>query len=119
MENEDPESAEEIKKRTFAFEDIVLLDDRAIQKVMQELDSQELVIALKSVDQKVQNKIFRNMSKRAAEMLKEDMEYKKPLRFTERKTRQNIVAIILRLASDDAELKENLAKAKAAKEHYR
>jgi flagellar motor switch protein FliG len=116
MENEDPEPAGEIKRRGFAFEDIVLLDDSAIQKVMQEVDSQELAIALKSVDPEVQNKIFRNMSKRAAEMLKEDMEYKKPLRFTERKARQNIVTIILQLASDDAELKENLAKAKAVKE---
>ena len=73
LEDEDPELAEEIKKRMFVFEDIVMLDDRSIQKVMREVDSQELAKALKSVDTEVQDKIFKNMSKRAATMLKEDM----------------------------------------------
>ena len=74
LEEEDPELAEEIKKRMFVFEDIVLLDDRSIQKVLREVDTQELAKALKGVDNEVQEKIFRNMSKRAASLLSEDMD---------------------------------------------
>jgi flagellar motor switch protein FliG len=98
LEDEDPELAEEIKKRMFVFEDIVMLDDRAIQKVLREVDSQELAKALKSVDTEVQDKIFRNMSKRAAGMLKEDMEYMGPVRLKDvEEAQQKIVSIIRRL----------------------
>ena len=62
------------------FSDLVYLDDRAIQKVLREVDQQELAKALKGVDSEVKVKIFRNMSKRAAEMLKEDMEFMGPVR---------------------------------------
>lgn len=75
LEDQDPDLAEEIKKRMFVFEDIVMLDDRSIQKVLREVNSEELAKALKIVDTEVQDKIFRNMSKRAASMLKEEMEY--------------------------------------------
>jgi flagellar motor switch protein FliG len=98
LEDEDPELAEEIKKRMFVFEDIVMLDDRAIQKVMREVDSQELAKALKSVDSEVQDKIFKNMSKRAANMLKEDMEYMGPVRLKDvEEAQQKIVSIIRHL----------------------
>jgi flagellar motor switch protein FliG len=98
LEDEDPELAEEIKKRMFVFEDIVMLDDRAIQKVMREVDTQELAKALKSVDAEVQDKIFRNMSKRAAGMLKEDMEFMGPIRLKDvEEAQQKIVSIIRRL----------------------
>jgi flagellar motor switch protein FliG len=98
LEDEDPELAEEIKKRMFVFEDIVMLDDKAIQKVMREIDGQELAKALKSVDQEVQDKIFRNMSKRAASMLKEDMEFMGPVRLKDvEEAQQKIVSIIRRL----------------------
>jgi flagellar motor switch protein FliG len=98
LEDEDPELAEEIKKRMFVFEDIVMLDDKAIQKVMREVDGQELAKALKSVDQEVQDKIFRNMSKRAAGMLKEDMEFMGPVRLKDvEEAQQKIVSIIRRL----------------------
>ena len=80
LEEEDPELAEEIKKKMFVFEDIVLLDDKAIQKVLRELDNQDLAKALKAVDTEVQEKIFRNMSKRAAALLREDMEFMGPIR---------------------------------------
>jgi flagellar motor switch protein FliG len=98
LEEEDPELAEEIKKRMFVFEDIVMLDDRAIQKVLREVDSQELAKALKSVDTEVQDKIYRNMSKRAAGMLKDDMEFMGPTRLRDvEEAQQKIVAIIRRL----------------------
>jgi len=98
LEDEAPELAEEIKKRMFVFEDIVLLSDKDIQKVMREVDSQELSKALKSVEIEVQEKIFRNMSKSAATMLKEDMEYMGPIRLKDvEKAQQKIVAIIRQL----------------------
>ncbi len=98
LEEEDPELAEEIKKRMFVFEDIVMLDDRAIQKVMREVDTSELAKALKSVDTEVQDKIFRNMSKRASTLLKEDMEYMGPIRMKDvEESQQKIVSIIRKL----------------------
>ena len=98
LEEEDPELAEEIKKRMFVFEDIVMLDDRAIQKVLREVDTTELAKALKSVDTEVQDKIFRNMSKRAATLLKEDMEYMGPIRMKDvEESQQKIVSIIRKL----------------------
>jgi len=98
LEGEDPELAEEIKKRMFVFEDIVMLDDRSIQKVLREVDSGELAKALKSVDEEVQDKVFRNMSKRAAGMLKEDMEFMGPIRVKDvEEAQQKIVSIIRKL----------------------
>ena len=98
LEEDDPDLAEEIKKRMFVFEDIVMLDDRAIQKVLRDVDQQELAKALKSVDTEVQDKIFRNMSKRAASMLKEDMEFMGPVRLKDvEESQQKIVSIIRRL----------------------
>lgn len=98
LEEEDPELAEEIKKRMFVFEDIVMLDDRSIQKVLREVDASELGKALKSVDNEVQDKIFRNMSKRASQSLKEDMEYMGPIRMKDvEEAQQKIVSIIRKL----------------------
>jgi flagellar motor switch protein FliG len=104
LEDEDPELAEEIKKRMFVFEDIVMLDDRSIQKVMREVDSQELAKALKSVDTEVQDKIFRNMSKRAASMLKEDMEYMGPVRLKDVEEAQQKIVSIIRHLEDTGEI---------------
>jgi len=98
LEEDDPELAEEIKKRMFVFEDIVMLDDRAIQKVMREVDTNELAKALKAVDPDVQDKIYRNMSKRAAALLKEDMEFMGPTRRKDvEEAQQKIVSIIRKL----------------------
>jgi flagellar motor switch protein FliG len=98
LEAEDSELAEEIKKRMFVFEDIVLLDDRAIQKVLREVDNGELAKALRGVEAEVQDKIFRNMSKRAAATLKEEMEYMGPTRIKDvEETQQKIVGVIRRL----------------------
>jgi len=104
LEDEDPELAEEIKKRMFIFEDIVMLDDRSIQKIMREIDSQELAKALFSVDHEVQNKIFRNMSKRAANMLREDMEYMGPIRLKDVEECQQKIVSIARHLEDTGEI---------------
>ena len=98
LEEEDPDLAEEIKRRMFVFEDIVLLGDKDIQKVLREIDSTEMAKALKGVNSEVQEKIFKNMSKRAASVLKEDMEYMGPVRVKDvEEAQQKIVGIIRRL----------------------
>ncbi|MDR3302575.1 MAG: flagellar motor switch protein FliG [Spirochaetaceae bacterium] len=104
LEEEDPELAEEIKKKMFVFEDIVMLDDRSIQKVMREVDTQELSKALKSVDSEVQDKIYRNMSKRAAQMLKEDMEFMGPVRLKDVEEAQQKIVSIIRHLEDTGEI---------------
>lgn len=98
LEEEDAELADEIKKKMLVFEDIIMLDDRAIQRVMREIDTQDLGKALKSVDAEVQEKIFRNMSKRAASLLKEDMDYMGPTRRKDvEEAQQKIVSVIRKL----------------------
>lgn len=104
LEEEDPELAEEIKKRMFVFEDIVLLDDRAIQKVMREVDNTELAKALKSVDAEVQEKIFKNMSKRAANLLREDMDFMGPVRLKDVEDAQQKIVNIIRKLEEAGEI---------------
>jgi flagellar motor switch protein FliG len=104
LEEEDPELAEEIKKRMFVFEDIVMLDDRSIQRVMRDIDQQDLSKALKSVDAEVQDKIFRNMSKRAAQMLKEDMEFMGPIRLKDVEEAQQKIVSAIRHLEDTGEI---------------
>lgn len=98
LEVQDPELAEEIKKRMFVFEDIVLLDDRSLQLVLREIDNKELSLALKAASNEVANKVYKNMSKRAAEMLKEEMEFMGPVRIRDvEEAQQRIVNVIRRL----------------------
>lgn len=98
LEAEAPELAEEIKRRMFVFEDIVTLDNRSIQRVIREIDNKELALALKGSSHEVNEVIFRNMSKRLAEMIKEDMEYMGPVRLRDvEEAQQKIVNIIRKL----------------------
>nr|NLJ02488.1 flagellar motor switch protein FliG [Bacillota bacterium] len=98
LEEEEPELAEEIRRRMFVFEDIIILDDRSIQKVLREVDSKDLALALKTASEEVSARIFKNMSKRAAQMLQEDIEFMGPARLRDiEETQQKIVATIRRL----------------------
>ena len=98
LEEEDPELAEEIKRRMFVFEDIVMLDNQAIQRVLQEIEALDMARALKASSTDVQEKILSNMSKRAGVLLQEEMEYLGPIRITDvEDSQQRIVAIIRRL----------------------
>ena len=98
LEEEEPELAEAIFQYLYSFEDIVNFDGRTIQKIMREIDSQELVMALKGADKTVQEKIFTNMSMRAAATLKEDMEYMGHVRHRDiNRARQRITSVIRRL----------------------
>jgi flagellar motor switch protein FliG len=93
-----PELAETIKNMMFVFEDIVQLDDRAIQAILREVDMKELATALKGVAGDVQMKVFKNMSERAVGMLKEDMEFMGPVRLrVVEESQQKIVSVIRRL----------------------
>jgi flagellar motor switch protein FliG len=98
LEIQDPELAEEIKKRMFVFEDIVTLDNRAIQRVIREVDNNDLMLALKVASDEVKEIVFRNMSTRMAEAFKEEMEFMGPVRLREVEEAQSrIVAVIRRL----------------------
>jgi flagellar motor switch protein FliG len=103
LEQENPELADDIKKQLFMFEDIINLDDRAIQQVLREVDSKELALALKGSSDEVKQKIFRNMSERAGAMLREDMEFMGPVRLRNVEEAQTkVVSVIRRLEETGA-----------------
>lgn len=94
----DPDLAENIRKRMFVFEDVAGLDDRAIQRVIREVESKDWALSLKGSNDIVQEKIFKNMSQRAASMLKEEIDYLGPVRLRDvEEAQQRIVAIIRKL----------------------
>ncbi|WP_425270792.1 flagellar motor switch protein FliG [Paenibacillus kribbensis] len=98
LEIQDPELAEEIKKRMFVFEDIVNIDNRSIQRIIRDIDNSDLQLALKVSSEEVRDVIFRNMSKRMAETFKEEMEYMGPVRLRDVEEAQTrIVSTIRRL----------------------
>ncbi|MGE6378059.1 flagellar motor switch protein FliG [Peribacillus muralis] len=98
LEIQDPELAEEIKKRMFVFEDIVTLDGRAIQRVVRESENEDLKLSLKVASDEVKEIVFRNMSKRMVETFQEEMEYMGPVRLRDVEEAQSrIVAVIRRL----------------------
>ncbi|TCT26774.1 flagellar motor switch protein FliG [Melghiribacillus thermohalophilus] len=98
LETQDPELAEEIKKRMFVFEDIVTLDNRSIQRVIREVENEDLMLSLKVASEEVKETLFKNMSKRMAETFKEEMEFMGPVRLRDVEEAQTrIVATIRRL----------------------
>ena len=98
LEVEDPELADEIRKKMFVFEDILLLDDRSIQRVLREVENNDLAMACKTANEQVQDAIFRNLSSRLSTMIKEDMEFMGPVRMKDvEEAQQKIVNTIRRL----------------------
>lgn len=104
LEIEEPELADEIRKKMFVFEDILLLDDRAIQRVLRDVDNNDLAISLKSANEQVQNAIFNNLSKRLAVMIKEDMEFMGPVRMKDVEEAQQKIVNIIRKLEDAGEI---------------
>lgn len=104
LEVQDPELAEEIKKRMFVFEDIILLDDRSLQMVLREIETKDLSLALKGVSDEVSNKVFKNMSKRASEMLREEIEFMGPVRIRDVEESQQKVVNVIRRLEDSGEI---------------
>ncbi|HQK93683.1 MAG TPA: flagellar motor switch protein FliG [Armatimonadota bacterium] len=99
-----PELAEEVKNRMFVFEDIVNLDDRTIQQIVMEIDSADLALALKGSSAEVQECVFRNVSARAGERLREDMEYMGPVRVRQVEEAQQRIVNVIRRLEDTGEI---------------
>ncbi len=104
LEIEEPELAEEIRKKMFVFEDILLLDDRAIQRVLRDVENSDLGVALKGANEEVQNAIFKNLSSRLAAMIKEDMEYMGPVRMKDVEEAQQKIVGVIRKLEDSSEI---------------
>lgn len=104
LEIQDPDLADEIKKRMFVFEDIVILDSRAIQRVIREVDNEDLRLALKVSSEEVQKVIFKNMSTRMADTFKEEMEFMGPVRLRDVEEAQTRIVSIIRKLEDLGEI---------------
>lgn len=104
LEIQEPELADEIKKRMFVFEDIVILDNRAIQRVIREVDNEDLLLALKVASDEVKDVIFTNMSQRMSETVQEEMEYLGPVRLRDVEEAQTRIVSVIRRLEDVGEI---------------
>ena len=104
LEIEEPELADEIRKKMFVFEDILALDSKTIQRVLRDVDHGDLAVALKGAVEDVQNAIFSNLSKRLAAMIKEDMDFMGPIRMKDVEEAQQKIVNIIRKLEDTGEI---------------
>jgi len=104
LESEDPDLVEEIRRLMFVFEDILLVDDKGIQAVLKEIENDELALALKTASEELRDKIFKNMSERAATLIKEDMEFMGPVRVSDVEASQQRIVDIVRRLEDAGEI---------------
>lgn len=101
IEQNHPELAEKIRKMMFVFEDLMNIDDRGMQEIMKEVGKEDLMMSLKGAGEELKTKFFKNMSERAAQGLKEDMEAKGPVRVSEiEKSQQAILKVTKRLEEE-------------------
>lgn len=104
LATEDPALAEEIKRKLFVFEDILQLDDRAVQTILREVEQEDLRLALRGSQEAVKEKVFGNMSERAASSLKEDMEMSGPVRLKDVEAAQQRIALSIRALEEKGEI---------------
>lgn len=104
LEAEDPDLVEQIRRLMFVFEDILLVDDKGIQAVLKEVDNDEMALALKTASEDLKQKIFKNMSERASQLIKEDMEYMGPVRVSDVESAQQRIVDIVRRLEDAGEI---------------
>lgn len=104
IEAENPELAAEIKNLMFVFEDIILLDDRSIQRVLKDVETKDLAISLKAASDDVKEKIFKNVSERVASMIKEEIEFMGPMRLTDVEAAQQRVVETIRRLQDEGQI---------------
>jgi flagellar motor switch protein FliG len=104
IESEDPDLVEQIRRLMFVFEDILKVNDKGIQAVLKEVDNEELCLALKTASEELKEKIFSNMSSRASELIKEDMEYMGPVRLSDVEAAQQRIVDIVRRLEEAGEL---------------
>lgn len=102
IENYNPTLAQEIKRLMFLFEDLLLLDDRSIQRVLRDVDRRDLTLALRGADERLRAKIFKNMSERAAKVIKEELEMMGPVKLKDvEAAQQRIVEVVKRLEEQE------------------
>jgi flagellar motor switch protein FliG len=104
LEIQDPELAEEIKKRMFVFEDIVTLDNRSIQRVIRDSENEDLLLSLKVSSEEVKDIVFRNMSARMVETFQEEMEFMGPVRLRDVEEAQSRIVSVIRRLEDAGEI---------------
>jgi flagellar motor switch protein FliG len=104
LEAQDPDLVEQIRRLMFVFEDILLVNDKGIQIVLKEIEHEELALALKTASEELRDKIFRNMSERASQLIKEDMEYMGPVRVSDVEAAQQKIVDVVRRLEDAGEL---------------
>ncbi len=104
IETDNPDLAAEIKNLMFVFEDIILLDNRSIQRVLKEVETKDLAIALKAASDEVKEKIFANVSERVGSMIKEEMEFMGPMRLSDVETTQQKVVETIRRLQDEGQI---------------
>ncbi|MEX0776178.1 MAG: flagellar motor switch protein FliG [Phycisphaeraceae bacterium] len=104
LEAEDPDLVEQIRRLMFVFEDIKAVDDKGIQAVLKEVDNDELALALKTASDELKEKIFKNMSERASQLIKEDMEFMGPVRVSDVEAAQQRIVDIVRRLEDAGEI---------------
>ncbi len=104
LEAEDPDLVEQIRRLMFVFEDILLVNDKGIQSVLKEVDNEELALALKTASEELKQKIFKNMSERAAQLIAEDMQYMGPVRVSDVEAAQQKIVDIVRRLEDSGEI---------------
>ncbi|HEX9171228.1 MAG TPA: FliG C-terminal domain-containing protein, partial [Telluria sp.] len=104
IKNYDNDMAQKIMDEMFVFDNIIDIDDRGIQLLLREVQSEMLIIALKGASQDLREKIFRNMSQRAGEMMREDLESKGPVRLSEVESQQKQILQIVRRLSDEGQI---------------
>jgi flagellar motor switch protein FliG len=104
LEAEDPDLVEQIRRLMFVFEDILLVNDKGIQSVLKEVDNDELSLALKTASDELKQKIFKNMSERAAQLIQEDMQYMGPVRVSDVEAAQQKIVDVVRRLEDAGEI---------------
>jgi flagellar motor switch protein FliG len=104
LEQEDPDLVEQIRRLMFVFEDILLVNDKGIQALLKEVDNSELALALKTASPEMKQKIFANMSERAAQLIKEDMEYMGPVRVSDVESAQQKIVDVVRRLEESGEI---------------
>ena len=100
----DPDLAQKIQDQMFVFENLLSVDDRSIQLILREVQSESLIVALKGSSEEIREKIFKNMSQRAAEMLREDLESKGPVKLSEVEAEQKGILKVARRLSDEGQI---------------
>jgi len=104
IETDDPDLVEQIRRSMFAFEDILLANDKGLQAMLKEISHEDLALALKTASDDLKDKIFKNMSERASTLIKEEMEYMGPVRLSSVESAQQKVIDVVRRLEDAGDL---------------